>query len=441
MNDERLETSFSVNAIEQLDCESRFRLRRIECVFPLRASSHADNINQVAVVSLERRLASEAGVGFAFPRIRLPSALQANICLMADFEPRFSCISLYSGAGGLDLGFERAGFDVQWAIDSDPFAIETYKANLGPSAVCGDVLMVAPPSDLCPDLVIGGPPCQGFSVIGRMNPNDPRSQHVDHFMSVVESLQPRAFVMENVKALAVSPRWSEIHKRLIDTAERLGYMTQTHVLNAKDFGVSQSRERMFMIGSREQLVDAPVATTANQPATVRQALDQLPDFGMPGNDGLCAARIVPARHPIMRPTAYRGSLLFNGSGRPLELDAPSKTIPASMGGNATPIIDQDELAHGKKPWVVDYHQRLLAGGKPLSRAPRRLRRITVQEAAALQSFPRDWRFAGARVAQFRQIGNAVPPLLAQAVASAVRSSLAGEQLVLANRESPALQAA
>jgi DNA (cytosine-5)-methyltransferase 1 len=125
----------------------------------------------------------------------------------------------------------------------------------------------------------------------------------------------------------------------------------------------------------------------------------------------------------MRPNAFRGSLLFNGSGRPLHLDSPAKTLPASMGGNATPIIDQEELEAGTEPWVVGYHRRLLEGGRPLKRAPRRLRRITVEEAAALQSFPVGWGFSGPLVAQLRQVGNAVPPELAFQVARALRDSL------------------
>jgi DNA (cytosine-5)-methyltransferase 1 len=140
----------------------------------------------------------------------------------------------------------------------------------------------------------------------------------------------------------------------------------------------------------------------------------------------------------MRPTAFRGSLLFNGSGRPLHLDGHAKTLPASMGGNATPIIDQDELEHGAEPWVVEYHRRLLNGEPPLTEAPDRLRRITVQEAAALQSFPPAWMFAGPRVAQYRQVGNAVPPNLAQAVARSVREAL---ERLDARESSAALKAA
>lgn len=337
-------------------------------------------------------------------------------------DSSLTAISLYCGAGGLDLGFKRAGFELEWAIDSDPHAVRTYAEAVDGRVVCADVLDVAPPAHLRPDVVIGGPPCQGFSVIGRMDPLDPRSRHVTHFLDVVERFQPRAFVMENVKALAVNPRWSGLHTELEARARRLGYAVETFVLHAVDYGVPQARERMFMIGMHGAHPLEP-AKAAGRPPTVRAALAALPSVGKPGNDGVCAARVVPAKVPIMRPTAHRGSLLFNGSGRPLFLDGPAKTLPASMGGNATPIIDQDELDREATPWVVEYHAHLLAGGKPRKRAPKRMRRITVQEAAALQTFPQGMTFHGPQVAQYRQIGNAVPPKLAHAVAKSVREAL------------------
>jgi DNA (cytosine-5)-methyltransferase 1 len=338
-------------------------------------------------------------------------------------SPRaYTLVSLYSGAGGLDAGFGPL-FAIKWAIDIDASAVETYNANLAPRAVCGDVLETSPPSGLEPTVVIGGPPCQGFSVIGHMDPDDPRSRHVEHFLDVVEELEPRAFVMENVKALAVNARWAAISQRLLHRATELGYEHELFVVNAADYGVPQARERMFLIGIKgiEPTLPKPISTDS-QP-TVREALAGLPPVGEPGNDGLCTARVVPAKKPVMRPSAYRGSLMFNGSGRPLLLDAPAPTIAASLGGNATPIIDQEELDSGAAPWVVDYHQRLQRGGKPLTKAPTRMRRITVQEAAALQTFPRGWIFRGPQVAQYRQIGNAVPPRLAHAVAVMIHAKL------------------
>lgn len=328
-------------------------------------------------------------------------------------------VSLYSGAGGLDRGFIDAGFEIVWANDFDSYAVATYHENIGDHAVWGDVLNTPLP-DVHPDVLVGGPPCQGFSVAGRMRPNDPRSQHVLHFMDAVEQLSPQAFVMENVKALAVNQRWSPIINRLEGRAKALGYEPALFVLNASDYGVPQARERMFFVGVKGSTpLSKPVPKTATAPPTVRQAFALLPPFGHAGNNTVTGAKIVPSKQPVMRPTAHVGSLLFNGSGRPLQLDRPAKTLPASMGGNATPIVDQRELETGAEPWVVEYHRQLANGSRPLTSVPDFLRRITVEEAAALQTFPPGYRFIGPRVAQYRQVGNAVPPKLAEAVARAL----------------------
>lgn len=119
-------------------------------------------------------------------------------------------------------------------------------------------------------------------------------------------------------------------------------------------------------------------------------------------------------------------MLFNGQGRPLDLDRPAPTLPASMGGNRTPIIDQQQLIKGGESWVVDYHAHLMAGGTPHRSIPERLRRLSVEESTALQTFPKGMHWAGKQSSQYRQIGNAVPPLLAFHVAAALRRSLNGE---------------
>ncbi|MET0306623.1 MAG: DNA cytosine methyltransferase [Solirubrobacterales bacterium] len=354
---------------------------------------------------------------------------QKPICVRGDSDnaavpsPTYTAISLYAGAGGLDQGFSRAGFRVRWAIDSDRHAVKTYKANLGAHIVCGEMPGKAPPSDLRPDVVIGGPPCQGFSVIGRMDPEDPRSRHVHHFLDVVERLEPRAFCMENVKALAEADRWAWVRDALIRRAKELEYRVELMVLSAADYGVPQTRERMFLVGVRGGSPLCPVPTTKGEPPTVREALSRLPPYGKPGNATASTAKVVPAAKPVMRPSAYKGSLLFNGSGRPLQLDGPAKTLPASMGGNATPIIDQKELVAGAEPWVVGYHARLRDGRNPNKQAPRRMRRITVEEAAALQSFSPEWKWMGPQGAMYRQVGNAVPPVLAEHVALSVYEAL------------------
>jgi DNA (cytosine-5)-methyltransferase 1 len=332
-------------------------------------------------------------------------------------------VSLYSGAGGLDIGFAAAGFRPIWANDIDPLAVATYNGLFDGHAVPGDIHKQDIPGRGAADLVIGGPPCQGFSVAGKMDPDDPRSRHVWDFMSVVERVEPRAYCMENVKALARNRRWQLLHRALIEKGEELGYDVTPLVLNSSHFGVPQARERMFLIGIKDgPRVDVPASTRA-KPPTVREVLSLLPGYGKPGNDTICPARVTAARIPVLRRSPYAG-MLFNGQGRPLNLDAPAPTLPASMGGNRTPIIDQEELDYESEPWVVGYHHRLwVEKKKPLRRVPKRLRRLTVEEAAAIQTFPVGMRWEGTIGQQFRQIGNAVPPTLAFHVASAIRAAL------------------
>jgi DNA (cytosine-5)-methyltransferase 1 len=345
-------------------------------------------------------------------------------------------VSLYSGAGGLDLGFAMAGFRPVFANDIDADAVATHArlfkrlgdelAHLerGHAAIAADIRAVPElPGEGAADLVIGGPPCQGFSVAGRMDPGDPRSRHVWDFLGVVARVRPRAFVMENVKSLALNARWTHLLARLRSEAEQLGYSTTLHVLDASHFGVPQARERMFLVGlaGRARHVE-PTPTNIGDLPTLRSVLASLPPWGEPGNDTVCTAKVTPARKPVLRRSPFAG-MLFNGQGRPMNLDVPAPTLPASMGGNRTPIIDQEQLTEGSECWVIEYHRHLWTGGAPHRSIPGRLRRITVEEAAAIQTFPPEMEWVGPQSAKYRQIGNAVPPLLGYAVAKAVAGSL------------------
>lgn len=333
-------------------------------------------------------------------------------------------VSLYSGAGGMDLGFARAGFSPIWANDLDVFATRTYNHLFdGHTAHAGDIRKQKLPERDAAPVVIGGPPCQGFSVAGRMDPNDPRSRHVWDFLGVVKRVAPEAFVMENVKALARNRRWSDLLKRLRESAEAAGYTTEVHVLNASHYGVPQARERMFLVGTLSGKRLSIPTVSESKPPSVRSALETLPPYRQPGNDSVCTARVTPARTPVMRKSPFAG-MLFNGQGRPLNLDASAPTLPASMGGNRTPIIDQHQLENpGTDSWVISYHRHLASGGAPYDEIPSRMRRLTVQEAAAIQTFPDGMTWEGKQSAQFRQIGNAVPPTLAFHVAQALRRVL------------------
>lgn len=351
-------------------------------------------------------------------------------------------VSLYSGAGGLDLGFAKAGFRPVFANDIDPFAVQTYnrlsevrdpewreaaRRFEDHNAACGDVRVAAANlTEGMADLVIGGPPCQGFSVAGRMDPNDPRSRHVFDFLGLVAKVKPRAFVMENVAALARNRRWADIIQNLKDMAA-LDYKVELVVLNASHWGVPQARERMFLVGVPHDGPDFELAEppTLEAPRTVRDVLSALPRAGEPGNASLCTAAITLAKSPVLRRSPYAG-MLFNGQGRAMGLDRPAPTLPASMGGNRTPIVDEGDLYDGREPWIVKYHHRLFEDGEGALQAlpsDARLRRITVEEAAAIQTFPADVPWQGAQSARYRQIGNAVPPMLAYHVAKSVGAAL------------------
>jgi DNA (cytosine-5)-methyltransferase 1 len=358
-------------------------------------------------------------------------------------KPRGTFISLYAGAGGLDIGFALAGYSPVWVSELDAAAMKTHDnifedlRRSRPHLVdakyesrVGDILAISK-SDLpgrhSADLVIGGPPCQGFSVAGKMDPNDARSKHVFHFMDVVDRVRPKAFLLENVKALFENKRWSGVRSALVSRAEDMGYNVSMTLVNAADYGVPQSRERMLLIGVRSDIGQPvnPEPTTPHLRPTVRQALRQLPNYGLPGNDSACTARITSAKSPILRRSAYAG-MLFNGAGRPLNPDAPSLTLAASMGGNKTHILDQSILDDPQKPsWVLQYHEQLWAsdGLRTTTEVPETLRRLTVEEAAALQTFPLGVRWEGPISSRFRQIGNAVPPRLALAAAKAISRSI------------------
>lgn len=351
-----------------------------------------------------------------------------------------TAISLFSGAGGLDVGFSQAGYDVVFSNEMDSDAAAAYCSN--PSHLDPSVMHIGDVKDYLKelgsyrnsvDLVFGGPPCQGFSVAGKMDPDDSRSELVFTFMDVVESVKPRLFVMENVKALARLTRWEGVRAKLFERADALGYGYTLVVLNASEYGVPQARERMFFIGAQgldskdvESVIKTRLLAAKAKPQTTREVLVSLPAFGSADNPITCTAEVRLAKHPILRRSPYDGSLLFNGRGRPMNLDSVAKTLPAQMGGNHTPIVNQALLENANaRDWIVEYHQGLVEGNLTPSdiEVPAALRRLTVREAAALQTFPNGYVFHGKTGKQYRQVGNAVPCKLAEAVARATIEGL------------------
>lgn len=203
----------------------------------------------------------------------------------------------------------------------------------------------------------------------------------------------------------------------------MGYKCLLTIVNAQDFNVPQKRERMLVFG----FLEAPFVVNAklimnkfkSQPIPVKDIFLKLGKAGETKNNKICKALVTFAAHPILRKSPYAG-MMFNGQGRPINPNTVCNTLPASMGGNRTPIVDEDYIYDGSNNWIEEYHQYLIGGGKPYTgTAPKRLRRITVNEAALIQTYPDNYIFTGSQSSVFKQIGNAVPCNLAEAAAKTV----------------------
>ena len=329
-------------------------------------------------------------------------------------------ISLFSGAGGMDLGFRRAGVNVVWANDFNASACETYKANFGNEIQCGSLMDFDYNALPDCDLVFGGPPCQGFSVAGKMDPKDPRSKLVFEFQKVVCAKRPLFFVMENVAALGRLAKFEPVRRKLLDGYRKMGYAVRYEVLDSQHYSTPQRRERLIMIGTLCGTDAIRFPKKSRHVVTAREVLAGFDEPGSGNNQGACDARRTPAKSPVLRTSPYAG-MLFNGMGRPVDPSRPCQTLPASMGGNKTPIIDTRLLRNPDSPdWLKRLHAKAMRG-EDISgvTVPQFMRRITVSEAAALQGFPKEFKFLGSRCDKYRQIGNSVPPPLAEAIAREV----------------------
>ena len=336
----------------------------------------------------------------------------------------------------MDVGFKKANILPQLANDIDPDACESYRKNHPEHPILqGDIKGYV--ADLKKhkgaDFVFGGPPCQGFSIAGKMNPSDVRNELLMVYAKIVDVISPKIFVCENVKALAVLEKWNSIRNGFLERM-RKNYIVGMAILNSRDFGVPQNRERVFFVGIHKDILDIPtlpweknlikeLSFFKKTPISIREVVAGLGPAGSKNNKRTCKAKITFAKTPILRRSPYAG-MLFNGAGRPLPSEGQSSTLPASMGGNKTPIIDEGVIFNQQTSFVEGYHAHLLQGGKPYSgEAPKQLRRMTVDECLAIQTFPNDYCLHGKQSSMYRQIGNAVPCVLAYSVAQAARNLL------------------
>ncbi|MEX0863513.1 MAG: DNA cytosine methyltransferase [Acidimicrobiia bacterium] len=324
-------------------------------------------------------------------------------------------IDLFAGAGGLSLGLRRAGFDVVLAVERDADSCKTFLGHHpGVDLRDGDIVEV----DFVPfsgqvDVVVGGPPCQPFSTGGKGLANEDPRDATPEFARAIRQVRPRAFLMENVPGLVHRSHRTYFDK-LSGSLQDLGFELNWQVLDASDFGAPQKRRRLFLVGIREKAFVFPSPTHASSPHRGK----------VPASTVVTAERIIGepnpsivtyARAPDLRPSPYDGHL-WNGGGRPIDLTRPSPTVLAAAGGNKTHWIDTELV-------VPAYHRHLVTGGKPREGRVPGARRLTVEESALLQTFPSSVVFEGSRSSRYTQVGNAVPPVVAEVLGEALRDQL------------------
>lgn len=313
-------------------------------------------------------------------------------------KSEFNFIDLFAGAGGLSLGFEQAGFHKLSDVEILPYAAETLKNNF-PNAkhFVGDIANYNVSNYTCGKtvhLVIGGPPCQGFSVAGRRNIDDQRNLLFMQFHRIVDEVRPLFFVLENVPGILTLDKGT-FFQRIINGFEQMGYMVSVKILEAADYGVPQLRTRAIFIGNRIG-VKNPYPAPQYSIANYKSIDDAIRDLE-------CAPRDHATNHEWTR---FRESMIEKihkvppgGSLYETYADAykrqragqPSMTIKENHGG-------------------THIHYKLD-------------RCLSAREMARIQSFPDDFVFAGTFKQAFIQIGNAVPPLLAKNIALAIRHEL------------------
>jgi DNA (cytosine-5)-methyltransferase 1 len=344
-------------------------------------------------------------------------------------RPSPTFVDLFSGCGGLTLGLQQAGWQCLLGVDNWSDAVDTYRANFGDHRAekldIHDLTesKLAELIDGRPDWVVGGPPCQGFSTVGKRQRQDPRNELVRQFHEVVARLEPEGFLIENVVGLKVMDFQEPVRELFI----RLGYEVTAMELRAADYGVPQLRRRIIFVGHRERgrfLGPDPVASP-DEYVTVWDAIGDLPELG-PGE-----TRTEYDTEPF---TEYqrrlrRGSREIQGhtvSKHPSSLVKAISFIPD--GGNRKSIPDRYQPASG----FHNSYSRLSSSapavavtsnmGKPSGTRcihPFQHRGLTAREGARLQSFPDAFHFCGGVVSQRLQVANAVPTLLAEAIAHAL----------------------
>lgn len=340
----------------------------------------------------------------------------------------YTFIDLFSGCGGMSLGFEEAGFSNLVAIDNWKDALVTYEFNRpGAKTMCADLLNLKP-SEIekeiatnAVDVIIGGPPCQGFSVAGKRIVDDERNQLYKSFVAMVEHFKPKAFVMENVPNI-LSMGDGIIKQAIFKDFESLGYNVQCKVLVASDYGVPQNRRRAVFVGMLDGQFDFDIPKVEHK-VTTGEALSDLPEGSL--LDGTI--------YPIESENDFQKLIRIDSKGvfnhevtehNQKTVDIISlvpdggnyKDLPESLQGIRKVHIAWTRLNSKAPSITIDTGHRHHFHYK-WDRVP------TVRESARIQSFPDSFIFKCSKTSQYKQVGNAVPPLMAKAIAEHLKELL------------------
>lgn len=327
-------------------------------------------------------------------------------------------ISLFSGAGGLDLGFEKAGFNISMANEYDKGIWATYEANHSAPLIKGDIRNIKDtdfPNEI--DGIIGGPPCQSWSEAGSLRGiNDSRGQLFFDYIRILKNKQPKFFLAENVSGMLAS-RHSEAVKNIIQQFEDCGYNLTLTLVNAADYGVPQDRKRVFYIGFRKDLkIDFkfpnPTTPNAKDKLTMKDAIGDLVDTpvpALPKNKTNGDLEIPNHEYYI---GAY--STIFMSRNRVRGWNEQAFTVQAS--GRQCQLHPQ-----APKMKFIEKNKRIFVPGYEDL-----YRRLTVRECARIQGFPDDFKFIYTDVDYgYKMIGNAVPINLAYTIACSIKDALNG----------------
>lgn len=347
-------------------------------------------------------------------------------------------IDLFAGVGGLSLGFEMAGFNVVLANEYDESIAKAYKLNHPNTKMIVEDITNLPIENTFyqyrrkVDVIIGGPPCQGFSQKGqRKTINDERNFLFKYFVAVVDFARPRYFVMENVPNLLTAEN-GFFKEEIIELFEGLGYTLSTDTLNAADYGVPQNRRRAVIIGKQGESAIA-MPKPLDYKVTIWDAISDLAYLNS-GEGVECDSYRYPPQSEYQRMMREGSDNLYNHKATKhsdLAIER-LKMIPPNKGKEVLPKEHLTKSIYSgtwtrmvKDEISVTITTRFDTPSSGKFTHPFLHRAITVREAARIQSFPDTFHFTGTKGSQMKQVGNAVPPLLAKAIATVVMNDITG----------------